>query len=89
MNEHVIWTLSEEDFEEISNLFEKKLALENLARIMDPTNQELYNKVIADYGKAMKAFADWWTINSKKYNWAGENWRVDFSTKTVILVDKD
>lgn len=85
MDEHAIWTLSEEDFEEISNLFEKKLALENLARIMDPTNQELYNKVIADYGKTMRDFMDWWKVTSKKYNWEGNSWRLNFKEKQIVL----
>lgn len=86
MNEHAIWTLSEEDFEEITNLYEKKLALENLAKILGSTNQELYNKVIADYGKTMREFSDWWRTNSMKYNWEGNNWRVDFINKQIMLV---
>ncbi len=87
MNDKVVWKLSEEDFNNIQDLFEKKLALENLTKIIDVKDSELYEKLVEDYGKTLYEFNNWWNIMSQRYNWEGSNWWVNFDTKEVISQD--
>lgn len=83
----VIWKLSEEEKNEILNLYERKVALENLSKIVEPENEKLYNKFISDYGKTVTEFQNWWTKTSKKYDWEGKSWHINFDTNEVILQD--
>ena len=83
----VVGLLSGEDKEEIQNLFEKKLALENLVKIIDTDNSKIYDKLVMDYGKTLRQFQEWWMVNSQKYKWEGQNWRIDFETSEVISND--
>lgn len=87
MGERVVWKLSEKDFEDIQNLYEKKLALENLTKIMNATDSELYERLIEDYGKTLYQFNHWWKEMSEKYNWEGSNWWIKFETQEVISDD--
>ena len=45
----VCYNLNEEELEEIENLYEKKVALENLSRCIDPDNEKMYQKLVNDY----------------------------------------
>lgn len=86
----VIWTLNDKELDEIRQLYEKKIALENLVKILNPENEAMYNKVINDYSTVSSRFHNWWHDMSKKYNWESiENgkWSVDFDTSEVILVE--
>ena len=44
MDEKAIWVLTDEEVYVIEELYEKKIALENLIKILEPYNQELYEK---------------------------------------------
>jgi CXXX repeat modification system protein len=81
---NIIWTLSEEDKKIIEELYEKKVALENLIRIVDPGNEKLYQKMIEDYSKVTAKFNNWWQTTSRLYNWVGQTWSVDFTTGNVF-----
>lgn len=87
MSQKVIWDLSDEDFKIIESLFEKRLALENLVKIVEPSNTELYEKVVADYGKTMRQFQGWWTTMSTQHQWPGMNWWVNFETQQVMSAE--
>lgn len=87
MKGKVIWKLSKEDFNNIQDLFEKKLALENLTKIIDVKDSELYEKLVKDYGRTLHEFNNWWSVMSKKYKWEGSNWWVNFDTQEVISQD--
>ncbi|HOJ09936.1 MAG TPA: CXXX repeat peptide modification system protein [Clostridiales bacterium] len=80
----VVWKLSDDEKKEIQNLFEKKIALENLVKIIDPANEKLYNKLISDYGTTVRLFEQWWTVTSQKNKWEGKNWRINFETNEVL-----
>ncbi len=84
MNVKEIWKLNDEEFKEIEDLFEKKIALENLTKIVDADNEKLYDKLIKDYGNTVHRFNSWWNIMGKKYNWEGKNWWLDFETKKIM-----
>ena len=83
-----VWELNEAEFKEIEDLFEKKIALENLTKIIDTNNQELYDKLIKDYGKTVHQFDSWWNEMSRKYHWEGSNWWLDFETKKIMTNKK-
>ena len=87
MEEKIIHQLNEKEAEEIANLYEKRLALENLIKILDGDNEKIYNKVIEDYTNTTREFQKWWDNMSTKYQWQGSNWLINFETKTVVLID--
>lgn len=87
MDKKVVWKLSKKEEAEISDLFEKKIALENLAKVVDASNDSLYSKIIKDYGHVLALFDRWWDEMSNKYNWEGNTWKIDFVTKEVIIVE--
>lgn len=84
--EKAIWVLTKEECQEIRELFEKKLALENLFKIMDAESDVLRNKLVEDYGKVLNLFQSWWREISTKYNWEGQNWRINFDTQEVYIL---
>lgn len=78
------YQLSEEEFQEIENLYEKKLALENLVKIIDASKKDLYERLIDDYGVTVRNFNAWWAQMSKKFNLDSENWYVDFEKQMMV-----
>lgn len=81
----VIWKLSVDEKDEILDLFERKVALENLSKIIEPDNEKLYNRFISDYGKTVTEFQNWWRKTSEKYDWEGKDWSIDFDTNEVLM----
>ncbi|QAT61441.1 CXXX repeat peptide modification system protein [Acidilutibacter cellobiosedens] len=84
MDQKVVWELSEEDSNEIQDLFERKIALENLVKIVDLKDSDIYEKLLKDYGKTIREFEDWWKTKSSEYKWEGSNWWVDFTKNQVL-----
>jgi CXXX repeat modification system protein len=84
MENKVIWQLTDEELKEIEDLFEKKNAYENLVKIVDVDNEKIYQKLISEYTKTINEFNNWWKHYSKKYNWEGKNWFIDFQNKQVL-----
>lgn len=85
--EKIIGKVVDDEKKVIEDLYEKKIALENIIKIIEPNNESLYNKVVFDYGITLKEFEEWWANMSKKYNWEGVNWRIDFQTNEIILLE--
>jgi CXXX repeat modification system protein len=84
MENKLIWQLTDEECKEIEDLFEKKNAYENLVKIVDVDNEKIYQKLISEYTKTINEFSNWWKHYSKKYNWEGKNWFIDFENKQVL-----
>jgi len=84
--EKVICKVLDEEKKEIEDLYEKKIALENIIKIIEPSNEVLYNKVVSDYGITLRKFEEWWTTISNKYNWESGNWKINFQTNEIILL---
>ena len=82
----VCYNLNEEELEEIENLYEKKVALENLSRCIDPDNEKMYQKLVNDYTSTIKKFNNWWKKMQDTYNWEGTDWKVDFATGNVYII---
>ena len=82
MNEVV--KLSEDEIRAIEDIYERKIALENLTKIVDSKNEDIYNKFIEDYTYTLKMYNEWWNEITLKYKLNG-NYFVDFSEKSLIL----
>ena len=81
----MICAITREETSSIRDLYEKKLALENLAKIISPNeNNELYERLVADYGATVHEFNNWWTDILKKYNLPGDNYIVDFVENQLL-----
>ena len=74
---------------EIQALFERRNGLNELAKIITPDNDELYNKLVKDLGETASKFQNWWDDMSKKYNWESSpngHWEIDFNSCKIYLV---
>lgn len=84
----VICELEQQECDTIRELFEKKLALENLAKIIIPEeNPAMYERLLVDYGKTIHLFNDWWDNTFNKYQCVPGNYSVNFSDHTVVSVE--
>ena len=82
--------LTQEESENLEELLEKKIALENLLKILSES-QEIYKKVNRDYKNIVEEYEKWWRDTSDKYIWEStENsfWSIDFKSGKVYLVDE-
>lgn len=89
MNKKLIGQVSIDEMKEIQNLYERKNGLNELAKILTPDNNELYDKLVKDMGETHSKFQGWWTRMSQHYNWEsvnGGNWEIDFDTCKIFLV---
>lgn len=84
-----IATVSEQERDEIQALFERRNGLNELARILTPENDELYERLVKDMGATNTRFEEWWNRMSEKYSWeSAENghWEIDFNNGNIYLV---
>lgn len=85
-----VGTLTQEESRNLEKLLEKKIALENLLKILSES-QEVYKKVNRDYKNIVEEYEKWWRDTSDKYIWeSNENsfWSIDFKSRKVYLVDE-
>jgi len=81
--------VTEEEKNEIQQLFERRNGLNELAKILTADNTELYEKLVKDMGETGTRFQNWWDRMSAKYQWeADENghWEINFDTCEILLV---
>lgn len=81
--------VTEEEKNEIQQLFERRNGLNELAKILTADNTELYEKLVKDMGETGTRFQNWWDRMSAKYQWeADENghWEINFDTCEIFLV---
>lgn len=81
--------VTEEEKNEIQQLFERRNGLNELAKILTPNNDALYQKLVKDMGETGTKFQNWWDRMSAKYQWeADENghWEINFDTCEILLV---
>lgn len=80
--------VTEEEKEEIYDMFEKYNALCNLKNIIS-SHDEMYSKLVFELEKIEKEQNIWWKKKQKKYNWELQNereWMIDFSSNEIYLV---
>lgn len=74
--------------QEIQELYEKKLAYENLAKILSPSqNAEMYNRLISDYGSAIRQFSEWWDHILAEHNLPTGEYYIDFTSNEIYCND--
>lgn len=78
--------LQPEEIKLIEDIYERKVALENLTKIIDIKDEEIYNKLIQDYAKTIKNYENWWKKITVKYNLNG-NYMVDFINRSLKKID--
>lgn len=85
-----VGTLTQEESRNLEKLLEKKIALENLLKILSES-QEVYKKVNRDYKNIVEEYEKWWRDTSNKYMWEStDNYfrSIDFKSRKVYLVDE-
>ncbi|MDE6271566.1 MAG: CXXX repeat peptide modification system protein [Muribaculaceae bacterium] len=81
--------VSMEERDEIQTLFERRNGLNELAKILTPDNDELYERLVKDMGETSSKFQNWWDRMYEKYQWESTddgNWEIDFNDGKIYLV---
>lgn len=89
MTKKVIGQVTEQEKNEIQQLFERRNGLNELAKILTADNAELYEKLVKDMGETGNKFQNWWSRMAEKYQWEGVengNWEINFDTCEIFLV---
>ena len=88
----IVGSVTEQEKNQIQNLFERRNGLNELAKILTSDNEELYNRLVKDLGETTHKFQDWWDKMATKYQWEsvdGGNWEINFETGDIYLVCND
>ena len=83
-----IGQVTPEERDEIQRLFERRNGLNELAKILTPDNNELYERLVKDMGETGSKFQNWWDRMAQRYEWRGtENghWEINFDTCEIFL----
>lgn len=89
MTKKLVGQVTPEEKDEIQRLFERRNGLNELAMILTPAKEELYEKLVKDMGETGVRFQQWWNTASQKYNWEmteNGNWEINFETCEIFLV---
>ncbi len=89
MKKKLVGQVTPEEKDEIQRLFERRNGLNELAMILTPDKEELYEKLVKDMGETGVRFQQWWNTASQKYNWEmteNGNWEINFETCEIFLV---
>lgn len=81
-----------EERDEIQKLFERRNGLQELAKIVDAGNADLYEKLVKDMGETGTRFQQWWDSKASQYGWERHekgNWEINFQTREITLVVKE
>lgn len=81
--------VTEEERDEIQQLFERRNGLTELIKILPAENVELYERLIKDMGDTSTKFQQWWNRMGEKYQWESTkngNWEIDFNECKIYLV---
>lgn len=76
---------------EIQQLFERKNGLNELAKILTPDNDALYQKLVKDMGETGTKFQNWWDSMAQQYNWKSTpngHWEINFDTCEIFLSEE-
>lgn len=90
MSKRLVGQVTPEERDEILALFERRNALNELARIVTADNDTLYEKLVADMGTTSTKFQSWWDRMARAYNWESSpngNWEINFETCEIYLND--
>lgn len=85
----IVGQVTVEEKNEIQMLFERRNGLNELAKILTPENDALYQKLVKDMGETGSKFQQWWDDMAEKYQWEGTadgHWEINFDTCEIYLV---
>lgn len=85
----LVGQVTPEERTEIQMLFERRNGLNELAKIVDANNAELYEKLVKDMGETGTKFQNWWDRMADRYQWESTengNWEINFETCEIFLV---
>lgn len=85
----IVGQVTEEEKREIKTLFERRNGLKELTKILDHTNEELYEKLIRDINSTQEKYKKWWNRMGQKYLWEGMDdgkWEINFETNNIYLI---
>ncbi|OPZ83882.1 MAG: hypothetical protein BWY74_04351 [Firmicutes bacterium ADurb.Bin419] len=94
MTREIVGRVTEEEKNEILELFERKLGIEELtatleSELLTPDKKEvMQSKMITELGKAKLNLQAWWDKMFQKYKWKavdGGNWYIDFQTCEIYI----
>lgn len=77
-----------EECNEIQQLFERRNGLNELAKILNPDNDALYQKLVKDMGVTETKFQNWWDRMAQQYQWkslSNGHWEINFDTCEIYL----
>lgn len=89
MRTKIVGHVTVEEKHEIQRLFERRNGLNELAKILTPENEALYEKLVNDLGETSTKFQQWWDTMSAKYQWESVpqgTWEINFDTNEILLV---
>lgn len=89
MIKKIVGSVTEQEKNQIKELFERRNGLDELARILTADNTDLYERLVKDLGETSTKFQNWWDTMSEKYQWEkadGGNWEINFETCEIYLV---
>lgn len=89
MTSKLVGQVTQEEKDEIQQLFERRNGLNELAKILTADNDELYEKLVKDMGETGTKFQNWWDRMGEKYQWEsveGGSWEINFDTCEIFLV---
>lgn len=85
----IVGQVTVEEKNEIQSLFERRNGLNELAQILTPEKNDLYEKLVKDMGDTGTKFQNWWDRMAQKYQWESlpnGNWEINFDTCEIYLV---
>lgn len=89
MIKKIVGSVTEQEKNQIKELFERRNGLNELAKILTADNSDLYERLVKDLGETSTKFQNWWDTMSEKYQWEkaeGGNWEINFETCEIYLV---
>ena len=89
---NVLGQVTVEETNEIQTLLERRNGLNELAKIVNADNADLYEKLVKDLGETGTKFQNWWDTMAEKYQWEStENgsWEINFDTCEILLVTEE
>lgn len=73
-----------EESKRVLELYEKKMAIDNLVKILDPVKEEKnYTRAVEEQKESNEQYDLWWTEMYDKYQWEG----IDVSKVQDIYID--
>lgn len=84
-----IGRVTDAERDEIQSIYERRNGLSELAKILTPSDEELYEKLVKDMGETSVRFQNWWDRMSSQYGWESTpdgHWEINFESCLIYLV---